>query len=142
MIIISRKTLLVALFFFASQSFAQNLPVVISLAKEQKWNELASLLEDGFNPNAVYGDGTTALHWASYHNSNQATELLLASGADVNATTDLGVTALWLAAENGSVDIVRKLLASGADPRIQLLSGETTIMTAAQAGNGLSLIHI
>lgn len=136
MIIISRKTLLVALFFFASQSFAQNLPVVISLAKEQKWNELASLLEDGFNPNAVYGDGTTALHWASYHNSNQATELLLASGADVNATTDLGVTALWLAAENGSVDVVRKLLTSGADPRIQLLSGETTIMTAAQAGNG------
>ena len=132
----SRNIFLVALFFFASQSFAQNLPVVVSLAKEQKWDDLASLLEDGLNPNAVYGDGSTALHWASYHNSDEATELLIASGADVNATTDLGVTPLWLAAENGSIEIVRKLLATGADPRIQLLSGETTIMTAAQAGNG------
>ncbi|GIS51111.1 MAG: hypothetical protein Ct9H90mP25_5450 [Gammaproteobacteria bacterium] len=28
---------------------------------------IASLFEDGLNPNVIYGDGPTALHWASYH---------------------------------------------------------------------------
>jgi len=136
MLLSSRKILAALFLFFASQVAAQNLPVVVSLAKEQQWDELVSLLEDGLNPNAVYGDGTTALHWASYHDSTEATANLLEAGADVNATTDLGVTPLWLAAENGSIDMVESLLAAGADPGIQLLSGETTVMTAAQAGNG------
>ena len=92
----SRKIIIAALLFFAGQVSAQNLPIVVSLAKEQKWEELASLLEVGLNPNVVYGDGTTALHWASYHNSSEAADNLLSSGADVNTTTDLGVTPLWL----------------------------------------------
>lgn len=136
MMTLSRKIVCLAFIFFASQSLAQNLPVVVALAKEQQWDELASLLEDGLNPNAIYGDGTTALHWASYHNSPEAIANLLAAEADVNATTDLGVTPLWLAAENGNLQNVTALLAAGADPSIQLLSGETTVMTAAQAGNG------
>ena len=132
----SRLIFFAALIFVSVQTQAQNLPVLVDLAKEQKWQELASLLEDGLNPNAIYGDGTTALHWASYHDSSDAIENLLSANADVNATTDLGVTPLWLAAENGNSDSVDILLAAGADPRIQLLSGETAIMTAAQAGNG------
>ena len=132
----SRLIFFAALIFVSVQTQAQNLPVLVDLAKEQKWQELASLLEDGLNPNAIYGDGTTALHWASYHDSSDAIENLLSANADVNATTDLGVTPLWLAAENGNSDAVDILLAAGADPRIQLLSGETAIMTAAQAGNG------
>ena len=132
----SRKIIIAALLFFASQVSAQNLPIVVSLAKEQKWEELSSLLADGLNPNVVYGDGTTALHWASYHNSSEAADNLLSSGADVNATTDLGVTPLWLAAENGSIEMVEALIEAGADPSIQLLSGETTVMAAAQTGNG------
>ena len=109
----SRKIIIAALLFFASQVSAQNLPIVVSLAKEQKWEELASLLEDGLNPNVVYGDGTTALHWASYHNSSEAADNLLSSGADVNTTTDLGVTPLWLAAENGSIEMVEALNSVG-----------------------------
>ena len=132
----SQKIFIVGLIFCASHVYAQNLPVVVSLAKEQKWNELVALLEDGLNPNAVYGDGTTALHWASYHDQTEAMANLLEAGADVNATTDLGVTPLWLAAENGSIETVKALLAAGADPGIQLLSGESTVMTASQAGNG------
>ena len=132
----SRLIFFAALIFSSVQTQAENLPVLVDLAKEQKWQELASLLEDGLNPNAIYGDGTTALHWASYHDSSDAIENLLSANANVNATTDLGVTPLWLAAENGNSDAVDILLAAGADPRIQLLSGETAIMTAAQAGNG------
>ena len=123
----SRLIFFAALIFFSVQTQAQNLPVLVDLAKEQKWQELASLLEDGLNPNANNGDGTTALHWASYHDNSDAIENLLSANANVNATTDLGVTPLWLAAENGNSDAVDILLAAGADPRIQLLSGETAI---------------
>ena len=132
----SRLIFFAALIFVSVQTQAQNLPVLVDLAKEQKWQELASLLEDGLNPNAIYGDGTTALHWASYHDNSDAIENLLSANANLNATTDLGVTPLWLASENGNLNAVDMLLDAGADPRIQLLSGETAIMTAAQAGNG------
>ena len=120
----------------SSVAVAQNMPLVVELAKQQDWGQLTSLLQDGLDPNPVYGDGSAALHWASYHDSAQAAQALLVSSADVNATTDLGVTPLWLAAENGSLAMTRLLLAAGADPNIALLSGETTVMTAAQSGNG------
>lgn len=112
------------------------MPLVVSLAKEGEWNRLEGLLEDGINSNATYGDGSTALHWAAYHDNLSAAGTLLAAQADVNATTDLGVTALWLAAENGSLGMTEFLLQEGADPSIPLLSGETIVMTAAQSGNG------
>jgi ankyrin repeat protein len=123
-------------FFFSTQALAQNMPLVVSLAKEQRWEQLENLLQDGVNANAIYGDGTTALHWASYHDSVDAVMVLLDSGAEVNATTDLGVTPLWLAAENGSMAITELLLQAGADPNVSLLSGESIVMTASQSGNG------
>ncbi len=131
-----RKLLLIGSVFFVVQSYGQNMPAVVSMAKEADWENLESLLEDGLNPNVVYGDGTTALHWASYHDSLNGAKNLLDAGANVNASTDLGVTPLWLAAENGSVLITEALLDAGADPTIPLLSGETIVMTAAQSGNG------
>ena len=74
MTLISRSICFIALISFTIQNHAQNIPILVDLAKEQKWDELASLLEDGLNPNVIYGDGTTALHWASYHNSEDAIE--------------------------------------------------------------------
>ena len=65
---------------------------------------ISPLLEDGLNPNVIYGDGTTALHWASYHNSEHAIQSLLSVNADVNATTDLGVTPLWLASRERKLE--------------------------------------
>ncbi len=131
------KSIVVCLFMLLSfSSLAQNMPLVVSLAKEQNWEQLIALLEDGIEPNAIYGDGTTALHWASYHDNLDAVQALLNANADINATTDLGVTALWLAAENGSSHMVNQLLSAGANPSIPLLSGESIVMTAAQSGNG------
>ena len=119
----------------AAQAFAQVMPPTVSAAKEADWERLQALVEDGVNPNAIYGDGTTALHWASYHDNADAAGLLIESGADVNATTDLGATPLWLAAENGSLEMANLLIEAGADPNITLLSGETIVMTAAQSGS-------
>jgi len=120
---------------FAVQAFGQNMPPVVSMAKQADWQGLQTLLDDGLNPDAIYGDGTSALHWASYHASVSAAQMLLNAGANVNATTDLGVTPLWLAAENADADMVRLLLQAGADPLIALTSGETIVMTASQTGN-------
>jgi ankyrin repeat protein len=80
------------------------------------------------------GDGTTPLHWASYHDDVAGAERLLRSGAEVNASNDLGVTPLWAACQNGSVAMARKLLEAGANPNAALLSGETPVMVAARAG--------
>ena len=120
---------------FAAQAFSQGMPVVVQTAKDADWETLHTLLTDGLQPNAVYGDGTSALHWASYHESIDSARRLLASGAEVNSTTDLGVTPLWLAAQNGNAAMVQILLQVGADPNIALYSGETVVMTAAQSGN-------
>ena len=122
--------------FWAGSSIAQNMPLLVQLAKDSQWQQMATLLRDGLDPNASYGDGTTALHWAAYHDSVEATELLLEVDADVNATTDLGVTPLWLAVENGSSAVTSALLSKGADPNIRLLSGESIVMTAARTGEG------
>ena len=111
------------------------MPVVVQTAKDADWESLNRLLIDGLQPNSVYGDGTSALHWASYHESIDAARQLLASGAEVNSTTDLGVTPLWLAAQNGNAAMVQILLQAGADPNIVLYSGETVVMTASQSGN-------
>jgi ankyrin repeat protein len=120
---------------FAAPAFSQGMPVVVQTAKDADWESLNRLLIDGLQPNSVYGDGTSALHWASYHESIDAARQLLASGAEVNSTTDLGVTPLWLAAQNGNAAMVQILLQAGADPNIVLYSGETVVMTASQSGN-------
>ena len=94
--------LVLASFMLVSPAFSQGMPAVVSLAKGQDWDRLETLLNDGISANAAYGDGTTALHWAAYHDNSIAVRSLLAVDANVNAITDLGVSALWLAAENGS----------------------------------------
>ena len=128
--------MLMAANLFLPPASAQVMPPTVAAAKEADWGRLQSLVEDGINPDAIYGDGAAALHWASYHDNPAAATSLIDAGASINATTDLGVTPLWLAAENGSIAVTRLLLEAGADPNIRLLSGETIVMTAAQNGNG------
>jgi uncharacterized protein len=120
---------------FVAQAAAQSMPPLVSAAKAADWTMLQTLLADGGEVNAVYGDGTSALHWASYRDATPAAQQLIAADADVNASTDLGVTPLWLAAQNGSAAMVEILLRAGANPEASLLSGETLVMTAARSGD-------
>jgi ankyrin repeat protein len=113
---------------------AAELPTLADAAKNSDKAALRLLLKPGVNVNASQGDGTTALHWASYRDDLEAADLLIRAGANVNAVNDLGVTPLWAASQNGSVAMVRKLLAAGANPNAKLESGETLVMTAARAG--------
>ena len=104
-------------------------------AKRGDWAAVRTLVEAGAEVNARQGDGSTALHWASYRDNREIAALLVRAGAEVNATNDLGATPLWAACENGSSAMVTLLLEAGADPNRALPFGETPLMTAARAGN-------
>lgn len=121
--------------WFAGAAAERGMPALVEAAKDGDWSHLRQLLSESAPVNALYGDGSAALHWASYHNNLDIAELLLSAGANVDATTDLGVTPLWLAVENGNAALVEKLLAAGANANVALLSGETVLMTATLAGN-------
>lgn len=114
---------------------AQLLPPLLQAARDGDWTSLDRLLADGGDARVTWGDGSTALHWASHHDWLPAARQLLDAGADVNATTDLGITPLWLAAENGSTDLVNLLLNAGADPTVAQASGETPLAIASLAGS-------
>jgi ankyrin repeat protein len=124
--------LLVVLPFTAS---AVNRPPLIEAAKNGEKDALRTLLQKGANVNAAEGDGSTALHWASYRDDVETADILIRAGAKVNAANDLGVTALWTASQNGSEVMVRRLLEAGANPNAALLAGETPLMVASRAGN-------
>ena len=85
--------------------------------------------------NAPQPDGTTALHWAAYHNDTDTAELLVQAGADVNARNRYGIPPLSLACTNGSGALIGLLLGAGAEANAVLEGGETVLMTAARTGN-------
>lgn len=116
-------------------ALAQTMPALLDSARGQDWQAVNTLLAQGVNPDTAWGDGSTALHWAAYHDDLSAAARLLEAGAVATVANDLGATPLWLAAENGSAAMTELLLAAGADPNRALFSGETPLMTATQAGD-------
>lgn len=135
--ITSARILLISLgavFAGALQAAGNVSPPLVDAARRGDLYAFRSLMEQKVDVNATDADGSTALHWASYHDDLESADLLIRAGAHVNAANDLGVTPLWSAAENGSSAMVRKLLAAGANPNVPLLAGETPLMVAARSG--------
>jgi ankyrin repeat protein len=95
---------------------------------------IRQLLDRKVGINAAQPDGTTALHWASYHDDLDLVSRLLAAGADVRATNRYGVTPLSIACQNGNAGIITKFLDAGADANAALPGGETMLMRAARTG--------
>jgi ankyrin repeat protein len=108
---------------------------LLEAVKRQDATEIAALVKSRVDVNAPHPDGTTALHWASYHDDVRTVETLIRAGANVNATTDTGITPLWISCNtNASVAIVRQLLEAGANPNLAPNTGETPLMWCARAG--------
>ncbi len=110
-------------------------PDLVAAVRSSDHPAVRALLEGGADPDAAYGDGTTALHWAAHRDSHAMATDLLAAGANVDAADDHGVTPLALASLNGSLSIVGTLLAAGADANAARGNGETPLMTAARVGS-------
>lgn len=103
-------------------------------AERADWARVQRLLMEKIPAQSTQADGTTALHWAAYHNAAPTTKLLLAAGADAKTTNRYGVSPLALACVNGDETIVNALLAAGADANTTLRGGESALMTAARTG--------
>jgi ankyrin repeat protein len=119
----------------AGEAGAADRPAVVEAAKGGNREALRSLVQRKADVNATDADGTTALHWASYHDDLESADLLIRAGAKVNASNDLGATPLWNASLNGSAAMVRRLLQADANPNLVLLSGESPLMTASRSGS-------
>jgi uncharacterized protein len=96
---------------------------------------IRSLLQTGVDVNAAQVDGTTALHWATYHDDAETVALLVRARANVNAVNRYGVPPLAMAATNGNAETVKLLLEAGADANAAMKGGETVLMLAARSGN-------
>jgi ankyrin repeat protein len=95
-----------------------------------------SLLKQHVDVDAPQGDGTTALHWAAFHDDLAMVNLLLSAGANVRAATREGaITPLFLACTNGNAPVIEALIKGGADANSTKANGTTALMTAAASGS-------
>ena len=103
-------------------------------AEKQDWPSVSTQLSAKADLNAVQADGTTAQHWAAYHDKPDIVTQLLAAGAKSDAENRYGITPLLLSCQNGSERIVRELLNAGADANAKQRGGETALMITSRTG--------
>lgn len=118
---------------FARWTIAADAPLA-DAAEKENWLRVRTLVKSQADVNAAQPDGTTALHWAAFHDDLETAKQLLAAGASAKVVNRYGVTPLSLACTNGNESLIRVLLASDSDPNGSLPGGETVLMTAARTG--------
>jgi ankyrin repeat protein len=128
------KTVMLALLVAtASPVWAAEAPLATAVQKMDR-GAIRQLIEKRAEVNTPQVDGTTALHWAAYHDDVELASRLLAAGASVKAANRYGVTPLSLACTNGNAAMIERFLDAGADANASLPGGETMLMTAARTG--------
>ncbi len=128
------KTLIIALIVAtASPVWAAEAPLATAVQKMDR-AAIGQLIVKRVDINAPQPDGTTALHWAAYHDDLDLAHRLLGAGANVRAANRYGMTPLALACLNGNASMVERFLDAGADANAVLPGGESMLMTAARTG--------
>jgi ankyrin repeat protein len=94
---------------------------------------VTQLIAAGSPVDAADPDGTTALHWAVFHDDLAMLGRLLDAGANVNAANRNGATPLTLACTNAGAAVVERLLKAGADPGLSS-SGAPPLLACARSG--------
>lgn len=92
------------------------------------------LLNDSVDVNQSLSDGSSALHWAVFHQQYAVLEALLKKRAQANSKNKFDVTPLEIAVQAGDLKAVEFLLAHDADPNLARTNGESPLMFAARVG--------
>lgn len=108
-------------------------------AEAEQWDRVTKLLAAKVDVDAAQVDGTTALHWAAYHDARLVVRRLLHAGAKSNVANRYQMTPLSLACINGNEEVIDWLLEKGADANGELRGGETVLMTAARTGKSAAV---
>ncbi|HEX5048370.1 MAG TPA: ankyrin repeat domain-containing protein [Gammaproteobacteria bacterium] len=108
---------------------------LVDAARKGDHDGAVTELERGGDAKAKAPDGTTALHWAVYHDDADLVARLIKAGADANAANDYGSTPLGEAATVGNPKVVKQLLDAGADPNAPGKDGATALMLAARGSS-------
>lgn len=98
-------------------------------------NAAAAMIQQGADVNAREANGTTALHWAVYHQDVALVKRLLAAGAKVSVVNDFGSSPMQEAAITGNATVIRMLLDAGANVESANAEGQTALMAVARTGN-------
>lgn len=109
-------------------------PEVANALEKRDFVTARDLLDQKANPTIPQADGTTALHWAVFHDESALVAKLLAQGCVPDVTNRYGVSPLSIACENGSASATKLLLEAGADSNLSLPGQVTPIMLAARTG--------
>jgi uncharacterized protein len=119
----------------AAPAAAADRAAVADAAEKRDKTVVSALLKSGVDVNAAQADGTTALHWATYHDDAEMVASLLKAGANVKAVNRHGMSPVAEACMNGNAAVVKLLLEAGADANTTMKGGESVLMLAARSGN-------
>src|SRR5687768_4593593 len=111
----TRAFALVVLLLVSRSALADSGSPLADAAEKKAHATVAALLGKGADVNAPQEDGTTALHWAVYHDDLPLAALLIKAGAKAGAANHYDMRPLSLACTNGNTEIVTLLLKAGAE---------------------------
>jgi len=95
----------------ATAAAAAESAALADAAEHRDWVGVRTLLQrNATGVNDAQVDGTTALHWAVYHDDAEAVRLLVRARANANAVNRYGVPPLALASTNGNAAMVALVL--------------------------------
>jgi len=107
----------------------------IQAAKDGKFDQVQSLIEQGAGVNSKDEDDATLLAWACDAGNNKVVSFLIERGADVNAKDTNGTSPIHWAAKNGNVEVLRLLVEKGVGVDDKDKEGSTPLMWAAAEGH-------
>lgn len=107
----------------------------LQAAEHNKKEEMAVLLEQGANINAVDNRGRTAAMIAVHTNELDLFQWLIDKGADINIRDNRSDNPLLYSGAEGLLDFVRAAVAAGADTKLTNRFGGTALIPAADRGH-------
>jgi ankyrin repeat protein len=105
---------------------------LVDAARVNDVEAVLAAIEQSADVRATSPDGTTALHWAVYHDNAALVERLIAAGADLGAVNRYGASVLSEAATVGNAGVIEQLLDAGADVESRGADGQTALMIVAR----------